>query len=47
MLDHGADIHHRDREGHALCSAALKGHLDTVVLLLDRGADAWSELALE
>ena len=45
MLDHGADVHYE--EDVPLCTAAMNGHLQTVALLLDRGADAWSETAMQ
>jgi len=45
LLERGADIH--DGEDLALRAAALHGQLETVAFLLDRGADAWSEQALE
>jgi len=45
MLERGADIHYG--EDVALCAAAGQGHLETVAFLLDQGADAWSERALQ
>ena len=46
VLGHGADVHYL--EDFPLCYAARNGHLQTVTtLLLDRGADAWSEDAME
>jgi len=48
LLDRGADIHYNSVfVGDALCCAALNGHLETVAILLDRGAGAWSERPLE
>jgi len=47
MLDRGADINSRPYGIDALCSAAQHGHRETVALLLVRGADAWSEDALQ
>ena len=44
MLDHGADVHYL--EDLPLRWAAQNGRLQTVALLLDRGADAWSERAM-
>ena len=45
MLDHGADI--RYDEDLSLLYAAQNGHLQTVALLLVRGADAWAERAMQ
>ena len=41
LLDRGVDIHARDNKGRdALWCAALKGHIDTCLLLIERKADA-------
>jgi len=45
LLERDADIHYWDDA--ALWFAAQYGHLETVVFLLDRGANAWSERALQ
>jgi ankyrin repeat protein len=45
LLDRGADVGYSDNA--ALLFAARHGHLVTATLLLDRGADAWSELAMQ
>ena len=45
MLDHGADVN--DLWDLPLCTAAFYGRLQTVALLLDRGADAWSRRAMQ
>jgi len=45
LLDHGASIHYGDDA--PLYHAAWNGQAQTVTLLLSRGADAWSEQAME
>jgi ankyrin repeat protein len=45
LLDHGANVHWW-LDG-PLRVAAWRGHLQTAALLLDRGASAWSDLAMQ
>ena len=46
LLDRGADIHYHDGFFDTLSKASIRGQVETVAFLLDRGADAWSEQAV-